>query len=396
MTDIKKYLLILFASIILFGCSEEDEGKKINIGFREFRSAVFRAIEGHTTANDSLKGLIDPALPLATSINQIVIDSIVNKDRVRFYYCLLEYPNPIYNRFAIYDSSLNLYLMDKSLNGNLTIQTAFADSLQYLEVFEDYISNDKIHLKRWNIYVVMDYSASLALRTFLEYNDSVKSMKQNVSFISRGVIATKLDVPKSVTSNYIEDEFIFNRSLLKFESLKNEFDRIVFDEVDNFKSNFIRHQIVDQRSALVSAGVITQVDSTLTTEKTKISYDGFYIKIPEDWKIIRNVAITKQITRPVRGTYFLNTSLGASFSVIKIGSSDLVSFKTEPNFKSRINRDYTIKESDLMEVRKNYIQFFEISCGYSSYVVIFEVPIYTYREQRGLFESIINSFGVDC
>lgn len=396
MLHIKKYFLVLITFLTFISCSDDDEGEKINIGFREFRRVVFRAIEGHTSANDSLKGLMDKSLPLSVEINQIVVDSFVNKDRVRFYYCMLEYPNPIYNRFAIYDSSLNLYLMDKSLNGNLTLQNVFADSLNYLEIREDYISNDKIHLKRWNIYVLMDYSAALALRTFLEYNDGQKIMRQNVEYISKGVVATKLELPNEVTSAYIEDEFIFNRSLLKFESLKNEFDRIVFDAVDNYKAAFTRHQIVDQNSALISLGVMSNFDTTVTTKKSKVNYDGFYVNIPEDWKIIRNVAITKQLVTPMRGTYFLNTSLGASFSVIKIGSDGVAAFKKEPTFKSRINRDYTIKESEKIEVKKNYVQFFEVSCGYSTHIIIFEVPIYSYNERRGLFEAIINSFAVDC
>ena len=119
-------LFLLLISLEFISCSEQ-KTETITRRYTEdqIRSFVYNAVKGDKNANDSLSGLIDYYLPVNDKFNNLDIKQFVSSNGKHFFTVLLEYPNPVYNRFAIYDSVLNALLFDKSLNGKLSSKGSY-------------------------------------------------------------------------------------------------------------------------------------------------------------------------------------------------------------------------------------------------------------------------------
>src|SRR3970282_2932715 len=114
-----KHLIPLVLIIIFSGCGRKEStnsSEKVNTA--DIKALVIKALNSDTAANDKLGNLFDYALPPnKNKYNSIIADSLIAGKKV-YFFVLLENQEPLYNRFAVYDSLLTPLLIDKSLNGN--------------------------------------------------------------------------------------------------------------------------------------------------------------------------------------------------------------------------------------------------------------------------------------
>lgn len=388
-------IFLLPVSLFLFnGCGEE----KLELPFTgtELRNLVQSAMEGNEKVNARLGELFDLTLPVQTSLNKFILDSLDTKFTIKFYYLLLEYPNPVYNRFAVYDTLGHLYLLDKSLNGNLSVFTGQLDSVPYFRVVESFRTKDTIILKRLNIYTYRKNTYSLAFRTFTYYLEDKVEREQFIESISLKTITTKFR--KEDKSDFIPEGevFTYDEKQEAYYGKYRYFDSMVVRRIAAFRKKVSSNQIVDKATALKSAGFKTSVDSVHKYNNEKDVKKGFSIFVPEGWRIRRDIYVVAHVKSPMKGNYYTNDSQGASFAVIEMAESDSAENHISYTLDQSVEKYYRVKFTDKIQIKRQYIRFFEISCINKKYLIIFEVPVYSFDKNQDVYEAIINSFGVNC
>lgn len=389
-------LFLLLAAILLAGGCEAEKRPGPPFSAENFKLFYEKAKSGDKVLNDSLRGIVDLTLPQQIKYNKMVFDSILTKDRKHLYSVLIEYENPVFNRFAVYDSAYNLYLMDKSLNGYLSYSKGSIDSIQYFEVLENFRSKDDINLKRLSIYTLRKNEFELAWRSYIEYAIETEYRQQLIEALTPAIITTRIEVEPKLKLVDFKDTFFFDSTTNSYESNKRVFDRLVDGWVAKYKKNVSDSQITDLASALRSIGTTTSVDSVHKFNNEKNKKAGFSIFIPEGWRVGRDVFISKFLKKPMKGALYSNISQGASISVIEIGGDDMAENHVDYILDQSVQRYYTVRFNDNVVVKKNYVRFFEISCIDKKYLIIFEAPIFSYEKNKQMYSDIINSFGVEC
>lgn len=234
--------LLLFALTILALLFPACDSNQENLGSEKLRELIFQALDRNEEANVKLKGLIDPELISGIDFNSIRIDSgYVNK---KYYFSvLLEYSDPLLNRFAIYDDQLRLYLIDKSLNGNLSAEWAEKDNRHFVFVQERFLTKDILNIDRLSIYEMYDTTAGLVYRSISKFVKDKNTSTQTIENISSDFIATKILV--NLRSNIINqiDTFYFNSDSRKYLSSINLFDDFVKQEIEDFSWFITKQQI---------------------------------------------------------------------------------------------------------------------------------------------------------
>lgn len=378
------------------GCSKKDaEKEKISGKFIE--KLVTRAISGSASANDSLGGLVNLKFPVNTDYNKLLTDSIRSKGGNLYYTVLLEFPNPAYNRFAVYDSLLRTYLIDKSLNGNITEDKLSTDGLSFLKINENFISKDIFNIQRLSLYSVGDSSVSKIFRTFTKMDYSKREYSQTVDEISAQRIKT------SMTSNHYSpvrnksDIFMFDSISRKYESRADLFDKYVTDVIDKSQNKVDKPELTDEKSVWESVGLNPQAENTQSTTTGSISEEGFSLTLSDDWKELKNFNVSEYLDSEFKGTRYLNNSIGTTISVFAIpvtnSAEDFIKYKLD---KTNSNGRISIRNTDEIIDGKIFIQFYEFYCGNRKMMVIIKGSKYTYDDYKELYSRIINSFSMDC
>jgi hypothetical protein len=225
--------LILFVLTILAltfsACSSGEE--KLNSAM--LRELIAQAMDGNREANVELKGLVDTELMSRKDFNSLRIDSgLVNN---KYYYSvLLEYFDPLLNRFAIYDDQLRLYLIDKSLNGNLSAQWTAKENRNFVFVQERFLTKDVLSIDRLSIYEVYDTTAGLIYKSISRLVKGKNISTQTIENISVDFIITKISgIADSKSINQI-DTFYFYAGSKEYLSSNNLFNNFVKQEIDDF------------------------------------------------------------------------------------------------------------------------------------------------------------------
>lgn len=392
---ISLFVFILLISL-LYSCSGDSTDRK-HFNVKNFQSIVLSAINGIKSANDSLSGLIDFSLPVNNRYNILKIDSISLPVGRRFYTVLLEYPNPMYNRFAVYDSSLQLLLLDKSLNGYLSQGKMGTDRIRFLTLEESFRVKDFIKLKRLSFYYVKSDSIHLALRTFLEYDDSSNVIRQNVQSITGNFLFTSIESnPKNLLPN-TQERYLIDTISGKIISQDTIVDKTIRNLIFNFNRNYSLNQIFDKKSALRSIGITAAIDSVHNYNNVKEKKSGFSLSLPpEGWRIKKDIFFSDQLKKAMKGNLYINESQGASFSVIEIGADQVAENFIPYTLDQEAKKFYTVRFTLALTIAKKIYRFFEISCLDKKYMIIFQSPRSSYEKYKEEYENIINSFGVDC
>ena len=227
------YLIILVSALILAGCSESKIVESKILRGNELQALVVSAVNGDKKANDSISGLVDLDMAETNLYNSLKVDSFY-LESIKYFSVLIEYPNPVYNRLAIYDSAANCYLIDKSLNGKLSSELLELQDLKLLEVVERFISKDTLMLTRLSLYRKIDNSINLVYRSFAELKTLKNHFYQTIQFISQDTIKTQIFVPKKYKLNMEKDVFVFNLLDQAYRSNQSLFDSLVYREIADF------------------------------------------------------------------------------------------------------------------------------------------------------------------
>lgn len=243
----KYYIILLFSVLLIAGCSKNGSSWSSKEANKSLRELTLSAISGNKQANTILSGLINTDLPVDKNYNALVIDSFkVNNNK--YFYILLDYPNPFYNRFAVYDKQKNLLLLDKSLNGDLSVDMFNKDGMYFIKLVESFLSKDIISVKRLSIYKVEAGGVNLAMRTFYSMNRPDAFISQEITGITKDTITTSISAPGKLTDQ-TGDVFIFSPSKGRYLSSSNIVDNLVKQQIRDFNMETNLPQITDEKSA---------------------------------------------------------------------------------------------------------------------------------------------------
>lgn len=389
-----KNIILIFISLIIFGCAKTNKEKvKPSLNEQSLKEIALNAINGKKNYNDSLSGLIDYSLPLNSEYNDIQTQKIITPLDKTFFSLLIEYPNPVYNRFAIYDSALHLILMDKSLNGNLWMRTFNAGNKQFIEINESYLSKDVLEINRVSLYTA-DSTISPGFRTYTHLTTPTNEYFQKITDITPDKITTKLTSVKRSPISDKPETFIYDSAQRKYISPVQTFDNFVRKQVSSFKNKGEKPEITDENSVSKSVGIIKDSDIVKTTSGSN-SKPGYYLNIDEEWKEIKNLSLTGLAIR-LRGNKYYNPKMGTNIFVAELPDGNPAEVFVKTGLRNIIQGKYKVRYSDKQMHGKYYIQYFEFSCGERKYLMIFEASKYTYEKYKDIYQDIINQFVIDC
>ena len=230
----KKIIFIYLILIIQTGCFENEVPPPKALTGNDLKDLVIDCTHGSKQANDSLSGLIDLTLGDNIKYNSLFVDSIY-LDSNKYFIVLLEYPDPVYNRFAIFDTLTNCYLIDKSLNGFLSFAVVVLNNTKILKMVERFAAKEKLALTRLSFYKKYQDNFVLIYRSFAELKTPRRQFYQTIYSISDDTIKTKISLPRRYKFDADEDVFVFNDVRGVYLSEKSSFDSLVVREIVNFK-----------------------------------------------------------------------------------------------------------------------------------------------------------------
>ena len=369
-----KLLLIAITILTLAfsACSTDDE----NLNSAKLRELVLQSLDGNYEANVKLKGFIDPEIIRRKDFNSIRIDSgYINK---KYYYSvLLEYFDPLLNRFAIYDNQLRLCLIDKSLNGNLSAEWIAKENRNFVFVQEKFLTKDVLNIDRLSIYEVYDSTADLVYRSISKLVKDKMTSSQTIEKITTDFIVTKISGKSDLNVINKIDTFYFYSNSRKYLSSKNVFNNFVKQEINDFRWVITKPQIPAEN-----------FDNNALLE--------FYIDLNEEWVKVPNYNEDKLLKSSLTGIKYYNDQLKAAITVFEIPSGktgedySLYPFSTSTgdSYKKRSTGNYTMD--------KNFNQLLEHSCGDKKYLLLFDSPKKIYDQNKRKLDTILNSFTIDC
>ena len=389
----KKFLIILFLSLLIIGCNKSNKvSPSRTINENIIRELTLNAINGNRSYNDSLSGLIDYSLPLNSNFNDLKIERIITPINKTFFELLLEYPNPIYNRFAVYDTALQLILLDKSLNGRIRLKSFTTNNRQFIEIDESFLSKDLLEISRVSLYNA-DSTVTPKYRLFTkcvmpsnEYYQIITEISQdhikaNITSLKRSMISDKSEI---ITQDYNPNKFSFN----------NIFANFIEKQISGFKRVSEKPAIIDEVSALQSLGIIKAEDTLKSTSFINNS-SGYYITIDERWKEIKDVNLYGYVKK-LRGDKFYSPLMGTNLFIAQIPEKDSAELFIDTKLSKITQGKYKVRFTDKTEKGKYYIQYFEFSCGKRKFLMIFEASKFTYDKYKITYQDIINSFVIEC
>jgi hypothetical protein len=369
-----KLLLSALAILTLAfsACSSNDD----NLNSAKLRELVLQALDGNHEANVELKGFIDREIISRKDFNSITIDSgYINK---KYYFSvLLEYFDPLLNRFAIYDNKLRLCLIDKSLNGNLSAEWIAKENRNFVFVQEKFLTKDVLNIDRLSIYEVDNSTADLVYRSISKLVRDKTMSSQTIEKITTDFIVTKISGKTDLNSINQTDTFYFDSDSRKYLSSKNLFNNFVKEEITDFRWIITKPQIPAENFN----------DNALPE---------FFIDLNEEWVRVSFHNEDKLLKSSLTGTKYINDQLKTAITIFEIpfekAGEDYSLYPfgntTGGNYKKRSTGNYTMD--------KNYNQLFEHSCGDKKYLLLFDCPKKMYEQNRRILDKILNSFKIDC
>jgi len=394
---LKIFLPIIFFSFILSGCKilNQHSTELPNYNSRSISNLIIKAINGDTLSNQKLGNFTDLSLPALNIYNSFSVDSI-KAGKKKYYLALITFPNPIYNRFAIYDTALNQYLIDKSLNGYIIDTVIYINGKNLVKVSENFRTKNILTLNRMSLYQITDSSANLIFRSFTRLIEPKAEYSQEITDFSDDRIITNLSSNINSPISNKSDVFIFNYTKMEYISPNGIFDNFAKNEIENFKVKNEQPEIKDKNTYYASVGIDIGLDTIKTTGNTKDS-KGYSLTLPDNnWKVLHDFAITGFVNKEFKGTRYLNEIIGASISVILIPSQDSAEMFENYHLDNITKGKYKVRYSDKVLFRKDFVQFFEFTCSDKKYILILQASKHTYDEFKTMYQGIINSFTIDC
>lgn len=387
------FYLLLLSVLFFIGCgSEEDKKALLKFNSTQIREIVIDSFKGNEDKNNILSGLIDLSLPINLDYNKFQIDSFL-VDKNIFYSLLLEFPNPAYNRFAIYNENLRCLIIDKSINGFLKINFTRFGNFNFVSLTENFLTKDTIEIQRFSLYKFEKDSAGLSFRTFTKIILPAAELTQEINSITNDYVSTVIRQSKIKDNNFQADTFFYNRNLKAYISSDLTFEKIINDKINKFR-------FTPKKKNLSSSDDITKFRTELINsssdkniaEETK----GYSIDLDSTWLEIQNCSITRNMKKEIKGTRYVNNRFGATISVARISETDSAeSFFSQP-LPNKTSGEYRVRFSNAFEHGKSILLFVEHSCKDKKFIIILEAPKFTYSPNRNIYEDILNTFFIEC
>ncbi len=389
--------IILLLVLIAAGCRSSNRQKKTSakIYGSNLHALINEAVNGDTLSDKKLDNLINLNIPLNNKYILFYIDSLKSVKGKKYYFIILNFSNPAYNRFAVYDSFLNCYLIDKSLNGYLSGNILTINKNRYIKVTEDFNSKDVLSLNRISLYSIKDDSVRLAFRDFTKLVENGVVYTQKIAKINPEFIRTQLNSTSNSILQNRQDLFYYDSDSKRYISPLSIFHNFVKSHINKFNYKIEKPEITDKNSMLTSINSDIFVDTAKSTSDTKY-IQGFSLTLNADWETLLNKPVTEYLKKKRQGTIFYNKKLNSNIFVIVLPEKD----SAEMFIKKKLNRSvpgkYKIRFSNKITAGKFFVQYFEYSCGSKKYLLILKTYGSTYSKYRSIYQSIINSFKIDC
>ena len=368
--------VILILAFILTSCSLFND-EPLN-GAR-LRDLINRALKGDQDANIELKGLLESDHIGRRDFNSLRIDSgyIHNK---YYYSVLLEYFDPLLNILAVYDDQLRFYLLDRSLNGNLSLEWAPKDNRNFIFVQERFLTKDVLNIDRLSIYEIFDTTAGLIYRSLSRFVKDNDTSFQTVEGISDNAIETKITGKGNLLALNQSDTFEFDANTNKYISRRNYFN------------NFVKQEIRDFRWVTTKP----QIASDLFSENNLTYGEGFQISLTDEWQKIYPYTEVNLLKKNLSGIKFFNKNLNASIIILPSPEGQTAENYSPNNLNQTVSGKYSIRSTALYTRGNNYNQLIEHSCEQKKFLFLLDCPKNNYDRNKRLFDDIINSFFIDC
>ncbi|MCH7773566.1 MAG: hypothetical protein IH784_04060 [Bacteroidetes bacterium] len=389
----KNLLIILLTIFFLYTCSEEpkeEEPEKIN--GKILIKLVEEALWGSEKANYRLSGFVKPDTPPPDEYNQLKIDSAVNREGIKFYSILIEYPNPLHNTLAVYDENLSLYLLDNSLNGNIVTEWKNISGKLYLIASENFVSKDILKLSRISLYRMINGKFYLVFNSFTKLDKAGKIYQQSIEKIDDNNIVTRLSSNKKTKLNNKKDIFNFDSFEHKYISEKDVFTNFVLNEIKSAKW-FIEKPELTLETLMKQEQTTKQ---TQTTEYAAVELKGYQVTLNFDWNNPISIAVTDHLISRLEGVRYINDKIGATITIIQLPEGSTASQFVKYKFGKPTKGDYRVRSTEIIESGKNYIQFFEHSCANKTFILLLQTPKYTYDKNKHTYNEIVTSFFIEC
>jgi hypothetical protein len=359
--------------IVMFTfCSEQNEQRRIDS--KKLEVLIGQALNGDQNANDVLSGLNDEIPIISKSYNSIKIDSAFIGAK-KFFSVIVEYPDPLYNFLAVYDENLKFYLLDKSLNGYITTEWMDNDNKQLLFVQEDFSSMNVLNLKRFSVYSLSGNSINLAYRSFSRIKKDARTYTQTITSITDDLLITRLN---GIDFTSRTDTFYYDQYLKLYASRNNTFTNFVISEINRLVENYERSTVTERERDI------------------KFSLTGYQITLSDAWREIPNFTVIKHLKKSFTGNHYVNTSFGASITVVKLEENENAEELLDYKFIHTTQGSYRVRSTALEEINNSYLQIFEHFCSGNKYLLIFECPQNTYNSNKSVFDNILDSFFIEC
>jgi hypothetical protein len=394
---IKKTTTLIILTLVLGSCSLFNKPKTDlrSCNSRSLRDLVVRAVSGDTGANKELSNFIDLNIPINNDYITLVIDSLSAKANKKFFIVLINYPNPIFNRFAIYDTALNIYLLDKSLNGYLNESVINLNENKLIKISESFISKDILQVFRISLYQINDTSANLSFRTFTKLTEPKIVFNQIIAEFSTERIRTELSSSKTSAISGKADIFLFDYAKKEYISQNNTFDNFVLEYIKNYTNIPDKPEITDKKSLYASIGIDIDLDTIKNTGNIK-NTQGYTLTLTDNWKTLKDISILDFFKTPLKGTKYINDIIGSYISVIALPEGDSSENYIDYKLTNSSAGKYRVRYSEKIDFKKDFTQFFEYSCGTKKYLLILTASKYTYDKYKDDLNNIINSFSINC
>lgn len=236
-------LNILLLSFLIFGCEQFSRKSEVKKNKQIFTAFIEEAVK----SGDPLPGSADTTYKLSEDYNQLLIDTITVNDE-NFYTLLVEYSNPVKNRFAVYDTSYLPVLIDRSLNGKLTFTPFKKDGINFIIIDEAFISKNILTINRISIYRIEKDTAYPALKTLTYLKKPDIEYFQKVTTLTKDSIVTELSATKKSVINGEKDIFYFDEDGQRYIGQKNIFDNLMQEHID-YERTPEENEITDEESA---------------------------------------------------------------------------------------------------------------------------------------------------
>jgi hypothetical protein len=428
-----KVLSFLILLLVTGGCNLFNKQKSPVVGYNSLslKNLIIKAVSGDTNANNLLNGFTDLQLPVNNNFDTLIVDSLKIKTGKKFFVVLLNNPNPIYNRFAVYDSMLNIYLLDKSLNGyvnesiislpipegtggqgGISNGQAKNKTQIFVKVSESFISRDILSVNRMTLYGITDTSAFIAFRSYVRLSEPaqagrppVEFNQQIVSFSADRIITALSSTQNSPLSNKT-DLFLYDFKSCRYTSSNlptpegmsgqagNIFDNFVINQINNYNNTPDKPEITDKKSLYGSVGIDLGVDTIKNTGNIK-SKSGYNLTLPDNWKSLNNLTVQDYLKKGIEGTKYINEVIGASIFIAALPPGDSAENYVNYKFNNSTAGKYLVKYIDKIISRKDFVQIFEYTCGLKKYLLILTASKYTYEQNKNDYQAIINSFVIN-